>query len=99
MQNYISKRNFECGVDDFYKAKMVYRLQTGFGGNDALEKEMAMLKYVDGDCGYNSMTSNKTTNVSKTTSDVSDVKPLTFGNIGHDCTVITSDGYTFKWVD
>ena len=24
MQNYISKRNFECGVDDFYKAKMVY---------------------------------------------------------------------------
>ena len=25
MQNYISKRNFEYGVDDFYKAKMVYR--------------------------------------------------------------------------
>ena len=77
----------------------VHRLQPGFDGNDVLEKEMVMLKYVDGDCGYNSMTSNKTTNVSKTTSDVSDVKPLTFGNIGHDCTVITSDGYTFKWVD
>ena len=100
LRDFIKRKNYKCKVDDFYKAKMVYLLNSlnyWSTKDKPTEQEIAYLNYIDGEYGYNSASNTGTTKVE--TAETREVNKFTLGNIGHDCTVVTSDGYTFRWVD